>query len=126
MGDTMAREDPVSTFSSVLLPTFGRPIIAIEVSCCWNSPCVRWRGLPCSASSASGVFDPLRCRKGQRGEYLVEQLADADSMLRGNREDFADTQAAILRSLFFHAFGVDLVHCQQQGLPPRKSIRARS
>ena len=42
IGDTIARVVPVSAFSSVLFPTFGRPIIATEVSRCSNSPCVRF------------------------------------------------------------------------------------
>jgi hypothetical protein len=44
MGETMAREVPVSALSSVDLPTLGRPMMATEVSCCSNSPWVRWRG----------------------------------------------------------------------------------
>ena len=41
IGDTMAREVPVSALSSVDLPTFGRPMMATEVSRCSNSPWVR-------------------------------------------------------------------------------------
>ena len=47
---------------------------------------------------------------------MIEQLADADSVFGGDREYLANAQAAVLGGLFFHAFGVDLVDRQQQGL----------
>ena len=47
---------------------------------------------------------------------MIEKIADADSVFRGDRENLANAQAAVLGGLFFHAFGVDLVDRQQQGL----------
>ncbi len=57
IGDTMAREVPVSALSNVDLPTFGRPMMATDVSRCSNSPWVRiffWF----SAGSAPGTRGP--------------------------------------------------------------------
>ena len=49
IGDTIARDVPVSAFSSVDLPTFGRPMMAIDVSCCSNSP---WVLMPLASASS--------------------------------------------------------------------------
>jgi hypothetical protein len=35
IGETMAREELVSAFNRVDLPTFGRPMMATDVSRCW-------------------------------------------------------------------------------------------
>jgi len=36
-------------------PTFGRPMMATEVSCCSNSPCVRWSGRSSSSPGSRGA-----------------------------------------------------------------------
>ncbi len=60
MGETMARSVPVSAFSSVDLPTLGRPMMATEVSCCSNSPWVRWRDCASGGSSLPKLFGLLQ------------------------------------------------------------------
>ena len=74
IGETMARSCPVSAFSRVDLPTFGRPMMATLMSSGFGG-----------ASSAASVA------RNARG-HMVEQGVDADAVLRRDREHIGDAE----------------------------------
>src|ERR1700722_11364399 len=47
---------------------------------------------------------------------MIEELAHADPVFRGDREYFANAEPAVLGGLLFHPLGIDLVDRQQQWL----------
>ena len=68
---TMERSWPISALTSRLLPTFGRPTIAIAGP--FESPALL-----------------LEC--GQRFDDAIEQIAGAGAVIGGNRDRLAETE----------------------------------
>ena len=92
MGETMARSWPVRAFSSVDLPTLGRPMMATLM------PSFGWLG--------------LLAGRGEAGGDMVEQRVDADAVLGRNREYIRDSQAVELVRQVVALGGIDLVDRQ--------------
>ncbi len=57
-----------------------------------------------------------RLRRRQHREDLVQQIADAVVVLRRDRQDVAEAEAAKVFGLHLHRFGVDLVHGEKDVL----------
>ena len=94
MGETMARSCPVSAFSSVDLPTLGRPMMATLMA--GASSARRLVGIP-----------------GEAGGHVVEQRVDADAVLGGNGKDVGDAERVELVRQVLCAPGIGLVDGQR-------------
>jgi hypothetical protein len=138
----MARSVPVRALSRVDLPTLGRPMMAILVSCSTKEPWERrrrsgvgsvrgssvggCRGRSRGRSSSSSIvvgfgehgfggFDDS-AGFGEGGEDLVEEVADAGAVLGGDGEDVGEAEAAEVFGGGGEGGGVDFVDGEEDGL----------
>ena len=106
---TTARSSPISRLNRVDLPTLGRPTSATDTV----------RGS--SGSAPAPVALDIRAvlvllgRRGQLGEHLVEQVAGAAAVQRGDRERLAEAEAHQLPDHRFATGVVDLVGDDDHG-----------
>ena len=80
IGDTIARSCPVSAFSSVDLPTFGRPMIATLIALGLRRLPLLGRALP------------------DAGQHVIQQRVDPRPVLRRHRETRPESPARKTRS----------------------------
>jgi len=133
IGDTMAREVPVSRFSSVDLPTLGCPIIATFTSfgsaviSASGGPCVSSLGATGSASEISGSavskckVSSFRASKTASRTSSTPRPCSAEignSFLIPRRWNSSVSDCCLSLSI--------LLTARKSGLPPRISKRARS
>ena len=93
---TTARSSPTRRLKSVDLPTFGRPTIATE------------------KASRLGC-DALVIR--QLGHHGIEEVSGPSTVARGDRVRCTETEPRELPRVDLTARVVDLVHCDEDGLP---------
>ena len=98
-GETMERSEPAKAFSSVDLPTFGRPMMATLIF--GSSPAFR-RSFS-RAHRKSGVTNSSKSSK-------------PEVMLRGDREQVLEPQRVKLVSQILALGAVDLIHRQRHRL----------
>jgi hypothetical protein len=101
IGETMARSSPVRALSSVDLPTFGRPMMAM-----------RMRLGSGFCSSRSGFF--LGFLREACG-HVREQLLHAETVFGGDGEHVANAEAMEIMQQRFLRANVDLVDGERDG-----------
>src|SRR5579883_1066939 len=136
-GETMARDVPVSWFSSVDFPTLGWPMMATLISagsgwldsadCCWlvaDGDAVVGRRPPRSARAKNGrwLTFSLGALGGQSAldrqarHQPIQQLIHSPAMLGGHRKHFSDPKAVKLAQQALLLVAVDLVDGKKEGL----------